>query len=194
MKLLASIFALGGANLCAATAFAAANGEAGAGGEGSWSVLILYFINAAIFVGLCVYFVRPAIRQYFSKRAGDLRERRSRAEAALKAAEEAAREAAQHIQQLELEKARVREEMEAETAFQIKLLREAAQTGAERIARDAELTAAAAVEEARRRVRSYLAGVAGVMARELVQRNFNPDDQRRMLTDFAEKLSAEARP
>ncbi|HTW88910.1 MAG TPA: hypothetical protein VMD75_12985 [Candidatus Binataceae bacterium] len=194
MKLITAIFAFGGANLYAATAFAAASGEAGAGRDGSWSALIFYFINTAIFVALCVYFARPAIRQHFAKRAGDLRERRARAEAALKAAEEAAHEAAQHIQQLELEKTHLREEMEAETAFQLKLLREAAQTGAARIGRDAELTAAAAVEEARRRVRSYLAGVAGVMARELVQRNFHPDDQRRMLTDFAEKLSTEARP
>lgn len=193
MKLITSIFALGGAILCAATAFAAAGGEAGAGGEGSWSALIFYFINAAIFVALCVHFVRPAIRQYFANRASDLRERRARAEAAFEAAEEAAREAARHLQQLAAEKARLREEMDAETAFQIKLLRDAAQTAAARIGRDAQLTAAAAVEEARRRVRAYLAGVAGAIARELVQRNFNPDDQRRMLTDFAEKLSAEAR-
>jgi F0F1-type ATP synthase membrane subunit b/b' len=194
MKFATSIFALGGANLCAATAFAAAGGEAGAGGEGSWSALIFYFINAAIFVALCVHFARPAIRQHFAKRAGDLRDQRARTEAAFEAAEEAAREAARHLQQLAAEKARLREEMEAETAFQIKLLRDTAQTGAARIGRDAELTAAAAVEETRRRVRAYLAGVAGVIARELVQRNFNPDDQRRMLTDFAEKLTAEARP
>ncbi len=193
MKLMTSIFALGGANLFAATAFAAEGGETGAGGEGSWLSLILYFINAAIFVAICVHFARPAIRQFFAERAREVRDRRARAEAAFEAAEQAAREAARRLEQLAAEKARLLEELEAETAYQIKLIRDTAESGAARIGRDGELMAAAAVEDARRRVRAYLAGVAGAIARELVQRNFNPGDQRRMLAGFAEKLAAEAR-
>jgi F0F1-type ATP synthase membrane subunit b/b' len=191
MKLTTSLFALAGASLFAATAFAAEGGEAG---EGSWLSLLLYCINAAIFVAICVHFIRPALRQYFAERARALRERRASAEAAFEAAEQAARDAARRLEQLAAEKARLLEELAAETAYQIKLIREAAEIGATRIARDAEQTAAAVLEEARRRVRAYLAGVAGVIARELVHQNFTPDDQRRMLAGFAEKLAAEARP
>lgn len=193
MQLITSLFAFGGAYLFAATAFAADGAEAGAGGEGSWLTLLLYIINAAIFIAICVHFAGPLVRQFFAERARALRDRRAHAEADFEAAEQAARDAARRLEQLAAEKARLLEELEAETAYQVKLIRETAVAGAERIGRDAELTAAAAVEDARRRVRGYLAGVAGVIARELVQRNFNSDDQRRMLAGFAEKLVVEAR-
>jgi F-type H+-transporting ATPase subunit b len=192
MKLVTTIFAFGGANLFAASAFAAEAGEAA--GEGSWLTLLLYFINAAIFVALIVYFAGPAIRQFFANRAHEIRDRRARAEAAFESADRAAGEIARQLAQLATEKARLLEELEAETAYQLKLIRDSAQAGVARIGREAELTAIAVGEEARRRVRAYLAGVAGVIAREIVQRNFNSDDQHRMLAGFAEKLSAEARP
>jgi F0F1-type ATP synthase membrane subunit b/b' len=192
MKLVTSILALGASFVMAASAFAAEGAEAAGGG--SWLTLLLYIVNAAIFVAICVYFAGPGVRQFFAQRARTIRERRGRAEADFAAAEQAAHDAARQLEQLAAEKARLLEEMEAETAYQIKTIRETALAGAARIGRDAELTAAAAVEEARRRVRSYLAGVAGVIARELVQQNFNADDQRRMLAGFAEKLTLEARP
>jgi len=190
MKLRLPIFALAAAILSAATAFAAEGGEAA--GEGSWSALIFYFINAAIFVAIIVHYAGPTVRQMFADRAHQLRERRARAQAALEQAEEAARDAVRLVEQLATEKARILQEIEAETAYQLKLIRETAEAGAKRILRDAELTVAAAAEEARRRVRAYMAGVAGVVARELIERNFTTDDQRALLNGFSDKLAAEA--
>jgi len=191
MKFRVPILALAGALLCAAPALAAEGGEAA--GEGSWSALIFYCINAAIFVALIVYYAGPAVRQMFADRARLLRERRAHAQAALEEAERAAREAARLLDQLAAEKQRIVEELEAETTYQVKLIRETAEAGAKRIARDAEITVAATAEDARRRVRAYMAGVAGVVARELIERNFTADDQRALLAGFSDKLASEAR-
>ncbi|MBF6568259.1 MAG: hypothetical protein IVW54_05205 [Candidatus Binataceae bacterium] len=174
---------------------ATAGGQAAAAAdEGSWLALGFYFVNAVLFIAVVAYFGRPLIRKFFGERAREIRETLTRLQAALAAAEQASRAAIAHLQTLEAEKKDLRDEMEAETAYQIKVAREAAIAGAERIRREAEIGAAAAVDDARRRMRKYLAGVAGVVARELVSAQFNTDDQRRMLKNFADKLAGEARP
>jgi F0F1-type ATP synthase membrane subunit b/b' len=195
MRCKALIMAGGSAVLLPVLALAATeNGQTAAAGEGSWLALVFYFINAALFIAVIVYFGRPLIRKFFGERAREIRDTLARSQAALTAAEEAARQAIAHLQTLEAEKKSLRDEMEAETAYQIKLAREAAIAGAERIRREAEISAAAAADDARRRMRKYLAGVAGVVARELVSAQFNSDDQRRMLKNFTDKLAGEARP
>jgi F0F1-type ATP synthase membrane subunit b/b' len=192
MKLKTSILTIGGAMFGAATAFTA-EGQSLHDGEGSWFALLFYVINAAIFLAIIVHYARPAVQRLFADRAHEARARRDRAQAALAEAERAARDAIHLVESLADEKARLIKEMEAETAYQVKQIRDAAAEGAARILRDSQLTVAAVATDARRRVRAYLAGVAGAMARKLVQRNFKPEDQHRMLSGFVEKLTDEAR-
>src|SRR5579875_211854 len=192
IKLKTSILTIAGAMLGAITAFTA-EGQSLREGEGSWFALLFYVINAAIFLAIVVHYARPAVRRLFADRAHQARARRDRAQAALVEAEQAARDAIHLVESLADEKARLIKEMEAETAYQVKQIRDAAAEGAARILRDSQLTVAAAANDARRRVGAYMAGVAGVMARELVQRNFTPEDQHRILSGFVEKLAAEAR-
>jgi len=193
-NLTTSIIATGAVLFAAAAAFAADAGASAPEAQGSWSALIFYAINAAIFVAIIVHYARPAVRQLFAARAHQVRDRRARAETTLEGAELAARDAIHLLERLADEKARLLRELEAETVYQVKQIRDAAAEGLARILRDSELTVAAAAEDARRRTRAYLAGVAGLVARELIERSFTSEDQRRMLSGFADKLAAEARP
>jgi F0F1-type ATP synthase membrane subunit b/b' len=71
-------------------------------------------------------------------------------------------------------------------------MRELARATAERIKRDAELTAAGTVDSARRRIRARLAQVATDLARDLVTRNLEASDQGRLIEDFMDRLRREA--
>ena len=70
-------------------------------------------------------------------------------------------------------------------------MREMAQATAERIKRDAELTAAGTADSARRRIRARLAQVATDLARDLVVKNLEASDQGRLIEDFMDSLRRE---
>ena len=71
-------------------------------------------------------------------------------------------------------------------------IREGARATAERIRRDTELTAAAIVDAAQRRVRERLAATAARLARELIEKSFEAADQARLIDSFIDKIRHEA--
>lgn len=179
-----------GIGLNPAMALAAENAESGGG---SWLALVIYTINFCIFLLICRHYGRPLVRKFFGNRSGTIRETLDRARGALAEAEALSRRAAERLAQLAAEKSKLAGDLEAETAFQVKQLRDNAIATVERIRRDAELTAAAVIEGARRRLRERLAAVAAELARDLVRRDFTADDQGRLLQNFSNRLAAEAR-
>ena len=160
--------------------------------HGSWLALMFFAINFALFVGILIYFVAPMARTYFRDRATEIRSQFDRLNAAFAEAQELANRAAAKIDQLESELAELKAEMEAETAFQLKKIREGATTTAQRIRRDTELTGAAIIEAAQRRVRERLAANAARLARELIASSIQASDQTRLIDNFMEKIRHEA--
>jgi F-type H+-transporting ATPase subunit b len=180
--------ALLGTALTPTLAIAAEGGEE----RGSWGALLFYVINFLLFAGILWKYALPAARNFFRERAVGIRETLSKAETAFRGAQELANRAAEQMARLEAEKNQIASDLADETVFQIGRIYDLAQEAAARIRRDAELSAAAMGENARRRVREALAHAAGSLARELVTNNFQPGDQTLLLQGFVEKLGEEA--
>jgi F-type H+-transporting ATPase subunit b len=166
--------------------------EGGGEERGSWGALLFYVINFLLFAAILWKYALPAARNFFRDRALGIRDTWSKAEAALRGAQELANRAAEQMARLEAEKNQIASDLADETVFQIGRIYDLAQEAAARIKRDAELGAAAMGENAQRRVREALAHAAGSLARELVANNFQLGDQTRLLQGFVEKLGEEA--
>jgi F-type H+-transporting ATPase subunit b len=188
MKLKAAIAALLSVEFCPALAFCAEGGEGG----GSWLTLMFFTLNFAAFVYILVFFGAPYIGKFLRDRASAIRETLSRSETDAQRAQDIANQAAARAARLETDKAELAGETRAETTREIGRMRELARATAERIKRDAELTAAGTVDSARRRIRARLAQVATDLARDLVTRNLEASDQGRLIEDFMDRLRREA--
>lgn len=187
MKLKAVIAALLSVEFCPALAFCAEGGEGG----GSWLTLMFFTLNFAAFVYIVVFFAAPYVTKFFRDRASAIRETLSRSETDAQRAQDIANQAAARAARLETDKAELAGETRAETAREITRMREMAQATAERIKRDAGLTAAGTADSARRRIRARLAQVATDLARDLVTRNLEASDQVRLIEDFMDRLRRE---
>jgi F-type H+-transporting ATPase subunit b len=163
--------------------------EAGAE-HGSWLLFGFFAINFILFVGVVVYFAGPAVRKFFTDRAVTIRTGLSRAEKAFAEAQDLANKAAARMAALAAELKKVADELENETAYQVGKVGELAKSTADRIRRDTAMTSSAMAEAARRRVRAKLAEAAATLARDLIGRNFQRNDQSRLIDSFMEKLGA----
>ena len=183
--------ALIGAALFPSAALAAAEAEEP---QGSWLLLLFFTINFILFVFVLGYFAGPLARKFFADRAATIRTGLSRAERAFTEAQDLANKAAARMAALEAELKTTAAEIEEETAFQVTRVAELAKSTAERIRNDAVLSTAALAEAAKRRVRARLAETAATLARDLIGREFQRDDQGRLIDGFMEQLAGGARP
>jgi F-type H+-transporting ATPase subunit b len=162
--------------------------------HGSWLLLFFFAINFILFVFILGYFAAPVARKFFADRAATIRTGLSRAERAFAEAQDLANKAAARIAALEAELKKTAAEIEEETAFQLTRVAELAKSTAERIRHDAVLSAAALAEATNRRVRARLAESAANLARDLIGRDFQKDDQGRLIDGFTEQLASGPRP
>jgi F-type H+-transporting ATPase subunit b len=162
--------------------------------HGSWLLLFFFTINFILFVFILGYFAAPVARKFFADRAATIRTGLSRAERAFAEAQDLANKAAARIAALEAELKKTAAEIEQETAFQLARVAELAKSTAERIRHDAVLSSAALTEAAKRRVRARLAESAANLARDLIGRDFQKDDQGRLIDRFMDQLGTGARP
>jgi F-type H+-transporting ATPase subunit b len=162
--------------------------------RGSWMLLTFFAINFILFVVVVAYFAGPAIGKFFADRAATIRTGLSRAEKAFAEAQNLANQAAARMATLAAELKKVGDELEQETAFQIGKVAELAKSTAARIRRDTELSSSALSEAAKRRVRAQLAESAATLARDLIGRNFQRNDQGRLIDGFMDKLGSGDRP
>lgn len=170
-----------------------AEGGGEAAGGGSWTSLLFYVFNFAVFVWILVHYAGPAVREFFADRASGIKETFARAEATFKEAQDLANRAAERMSRLEAEKKQLRADLDAETAYIANRIREMAREAALRIIRDTELTGDAITEAAQRHVRAMLAEATGKLARELMVKSFTDDDQARLLRGFEDRIAQEAR-
>jgi F-type H+-transporting ATPase subunit b len=178
------------AAITAVPSFAFAADEAA--NPGSWLGTMFFAINFLLFVGILYYFAGPMLRTFFRDRATGIRSQIDRLNSALQEAQDLANRAASRMANLEQEVAQLESEIENETTFIVNRIREGARTTAERIRRDTELTSAATIDAAQRRVRERLAATAASLARELIARSFEASDQSRLIDNFMDKIRHEA--
>jgi F-type H+-transporting ATPase subunit b len=162
--------------------------------RGSWMLLVFFTINFLLFVFVIGYFAVPLARKFFADRATTIRTGLSRAERAFAEAQDLANKAAARMAALEAELKKTAAEIEEETAFQVTRVAELAKSTAERIRHDAVLSTAALAEAAKRRVRARLAEAAASLARDLIGREFQRDDQGRLIDGFMDQLAGGVRP
>lgn len=170
-------------------AYAAENAEP----QASWFSLIFYAINFVLFVWLVKHYGGARISGFFRDRAKTIRETIGRAEKAFQEAQELANVAAERIAKLEAEKTAIASDLADETVYQVGRIYDIAREAVARIKHDSELTASAVRENAQRRLRETMAAAAGRIAYQTLARNFRPEDQRRLLDGFIDKLGEEAR-
>src|SRR5271154_5548599 len=96
--------------------------------------------------------------------------------------------AAARMAALEAELKQLADAIENETAFQIGKVADLAKATADRIHRDAEMSSSALSEAAKRSVRAQLADSAATLARDLIGRDFQRNDQGRLIDGFTDKL------
>ena len=190
MKKLIISAAVFGAALSPRIALAAAEA---AEERGSWMLLLFFTINFLLFVFVLLYFAAPLARKFFADRAATIRTGLSRAERAFAEAQDLHNKAAARMAALEAELKKTAAEIENETAFQVKRVAELAKSTAERIRNDAVLSTAALTEAAKRRVRARLAETAATLARDLIGREFQKDDQGRLIDRFMDQLGSGAK-
>src|SRR2546429_1306895 len=99
-----------------AIAMAAEEAEA----SGSWLTTAFFAINFALFVFILVYFAGPPLKKFFADRASTIHANLARSEQAFKEAEALARAAAERTAALDREAAQLKQELEEETAFQVR--------------------------------------------------------------------------
>jgi F0F1-type ATP synthase membrane subunit b/b' len=162
-----------------------------AGAEhGSWLLLMFFAINFALFVFVLAYFAGPSLKKFFADRAVTIRTALSRAQSALAEAEDLANKAAARMAALAAELKNVADELEQETAYQVGKVADLAKSTAERIHRDTEMSSSALSEAAKRRVRAQLAESAATIASTLISRDFQRNDQGRLIDGFMDKLGS----
>jgi F-type H+-transporting ATPase subunit b len=189
MKKWITMAAIFGAALSPRIAMAAAEAQEQ---RGSWLLLFFFVINFVLFAFVVVHFAGPVARKFFADRAARIRSDLSRAQTAFAEAQDLANKAAARMAALEAELKKTAAEIEEETAIQVGKVRELAKATAERIKRDAAISAAALAESAKRRVRARLAATAARLARDLIGRDFQRDDQGRLIDSFMEKIGSGA--
>jgi len=160
--------------------------------EGSLFGTLIYTINFALFAGIIIIYAGPALKGFFRDRASGIRSQLDRLNSALQEAQDLANRAAARMAKLDEEVAQIRAEMENETKFLVNRIREGAATTAERIRRDTELTSAANLDAAQRRLRERLAANAASIARDLIGKSFEASDQARLIDGFMDRIRTEA--
>ncbi len=161
--------------------------------QGSSLLLAFFVINFILFGFVLVHFAGPVAKKFFADRAARIRSDLSRAQSAFAEAQDLANKAAARMAALEAELKKTAAEIEDETRFQVAKVTELAKSTAERIRRDATLSTAPLAEAAKRRVRAGLAETAATLARDLIERDFQRDDQGRLIEGFMEKLGSGVR-
>src|SRR5262245_25983781 len=152
--------------------------------------IIGQWINFLILVGLLYYFfknkmhVQDRFKADYEKIQGSIESARiAKEEAELKL-----KELDQKLEQLNEEIVRLKAAAAKEADEERKKILEAAQKEAERIVEQAHRDIDSEVEIARKELRKQLADQAVTRSREIIERELNDQDQKRLISDYIERL------
>lgn len=162
----------------------------GSGGhaETSWTVLGLHALNFAFLLFLLYRFARKPILDFLAQRSQNIRSEIEAAEGRLRDAEHELSELRARLTGFEQEARelteRAAEQAEHEKAAALARARETVQ----RIREDAQRVAGQEVERARQQLRAEAAQLATSLAGEILRESLTPDDDKRLVGEFIERL------
>lgn len=176
--------------LVASPALAAGGGEA-EGGRG-WLVLGLQTLNTAVLVLVLIRLARRPVKSFLLQRSHTIRRDIEAAETRLREAEAEIEGLRQRLARFEDEAgeiiARSTEQAEAERQRRL----ERATESAARIQREARTLADQEVARARDELRREVAELATSLASALLRAEIRPEDDRRLVSEYAEQIGAES--
>jgi F-type H+-transporting ATPase subunit b len=168
----------------------AASLAAGSGGPSDGiPVDVLYqAINFALFVGLGFFFLRKPVSSYFSSREQAFKQALVRAQAAREEAEQRKTEIQMRLSKLQATADDSIEKARAEAAeLRSRIVLDAADL-AKKLREDAEATANAEIERAKRELREDVLAQAVALSRKVLDEKMAEQDQKRLQTEFVDKI------
>lgn len=155
-----------------------------------WKIFAFSVTNFLIFAYLIRRFAGPPIRDFLAKRRSEVRN-------AIEAADRAKAEADRVKAEFEARAAKLGE-TKAELIAEVKAIAEAehdrviaaANEAADRMRRDAELTAESDLARARRELRREAAVLASELAAKMIEEKLNDAERERLLRDFISRVQA----
>ena len=160
------------------------------GGEAHEPSPIYRWINFAILVGGLGYVLRKPLSQFFAERTGSIRKSLEEGRKALSAAEEQLNAVEQKLQHFEEAMAAFRAAALKEMEEEHERLRQATTREAEKMTESVRVQMDVASKQARLELRLYAAEQAVELAGKMVVRRMDDARQRRLVSQFVERLEA----
>lgn len=153
--------------------------------------LLYAFINFVIFTSLLGFFLRKPAREFWGNRAEGLRTRIEQARQHRAKAESEYERLAARVDQLGQEMAALKERMSADGALEKKKILEEAEAAALRLTEASKRIGEQEWTKARFRLRSAATQTTVGMAEKQIVQQITDDDQKRLATDYLDRLAAE---
>jgi F-type H+-transporting ATPase subunit b len=154
----------------------------------NWPLLGLQVLNTVVLVLILLRFTRRPIRDFLLQRSHRIRRQIDAAESRLREADAEIEQLRRRLARFEDEKqeiiARSGEQAEAERAQALERVRGTA----ERIREETRRVADQEIERARQELQSEAAELAVSLARDLLREQLTPDDDRRLLREYVDRL------
>jgi F-type H+-transporting ATPase subunit b len=167
---------------------AGAAAEHGAHHGPDWGYFFFHAFGLALLLGVIAYFARTPLANFLKDRSDEIRRRIEAAESALATARAENDELRARVARLAAENDELvrgaAEQAEAERAAALERARQAA----ERIREDSRRTADQEIARARRELRDEAATLATRLAGELLRQGITPDDDKRIVGEFVERI------
>lgn len=165
-----------------------------AGGEhheaGIPMVLWLQVINFVLYIGLIVYLARTPIKEMFQGRYDGFFSALKKAEQAKAEAEAKRKEIQDRLTKLETSREESIQKARAEAAALRTQIIEEARALSSKLKTDAEKTALIEIERAKTELREDLLAQSVVMAKRILTDKMQDQDQKRLQTEFVDKIQA----
>lgn len=165
---------------------------AGDGGHAEGNAVVKDFLyrcfNFALMVGLLAYFVTKPIRKGLKERTEEIRKTLADAQAAKEAAEARQREYRDKLAKATEEIAGITEAIRREGELEREKILAAAKEMAEKIEKEATNKASGVVDKARSELREEAARLAVELAENLLKKQINTDDQKRLVDEYMQKV------
>jgi F-type H+-transporting ATPase subunit b len=173
-----------------AVALASSGGGHAADPAEQWKVFSFSVVNFLIFAYLMRRFAGPPIKDFLSKRRSEVADAIAAASAAKLEADRVKAEYEAKAARLADSKAELIAEVKAIAEAEHARVIAAANEGADRMRRDAELTAESDLARARRELRAEAAKLATELAGQMIQNKLNDAERERLLSDFIARVQA----
>ncbi len=150
--------------------------------------MVFSIINFALLVGLFVYIYRKNLSGGFEKRSLEIKAAMDAAAAAKQKAEEKYQEYKARIAGLDAEIGALIDGAKADALKEQDAIIAEAGRQAEKMVKQAELTASHEVETAKRELRREAAALAAEMAADILKKAITPEDQQKWVKSYIEKI------